>query len=796
MLASYKLLSKFVDLNGITPEEIDNKLTFAGLEVEGVSKLADANNLVIGQIVKVDDHPDSDHLHVLQVDEGPKYGVQQIVCGAPNVKVGLKVIVARPGAELKVHGITINKSTIRGVESNGMCCALNELGVDKLFLSEKQINGIEELPEDAVVGNEDVLEYLGLDDVIFDINVLANRSDALAIYSLAKELSALFDRELKIPEPTKYDEVPTNIVCGSESEDCPQFSIKVVRDVVTKESPKWLKSFLMAQGIRSINNIVDIGNYVMVLTGQPIHMYDLDKLKSSSFIVKDNVDADIVCLDDKTYHIMPGDLVVTNGGEPVCLAGVMGLEFVAVDENTKNIAIESANFKGSTVRKTSARIGLSSESSAHFLKGINPKQDQFVLDLSAQLLVELADAKIVEETSRYSTISEEPTKIECSASYINKRLGTNFTYELITSILNKLHIKIINVDSDNFIAIAPDHRIDLKCDADLSEEIIRYVGFDAITSQLPLMVTTIGGYTDEQLKRLNIRNKLIDSGLSEVLTYALISPKENEEFVELNNDEPYVIFNPMTVEHSVVRRGLVRSLLNVVSYNISHQQEDLALFEVSEVITKGRDIQELCVVLNGKKQVRGKMEKVLYDFYDIHGILEAIFALLGIEKTRYKEERLIDSKFYHPGRTTKIKFGNEVIGICGQVHPTLSKDIGETYVLELNLTACCNLRTPQTKMSPISKYPAVSRDLALVVERSVLANDLIRVIKKAGKSIVKNVEIFDVYEGEHMKDGYKSVAISITFQDDKKTLVEKDINDSLDSIMNDLFKSFKAELRK
>ena len=796
MLASYKLLSKFVDLTGITPEEIENKLTFAGLEVEGIEKIAYATNLVIGQFIKVENHPDSDHLHILQVDEGEKYGVQQIVCGAPNVRVGLKVIVARPGALLSKKKIAINKSTIRGVESNGMCCALNELGVDKLFLREEQIAGIEELSDDAQVGNEDVLNYLGIDDTIFDINVLANRSDVLAIYSLAKELSALFDRKLMIPEPVRYKEVPTKITCSSDTEDCPQFSIKVVRDVVTKPSPQWLKSFLMAEGIRSINNIVDIGNYVMILTGQPLHMYDLDKLHSNHFVVKNNLDTDVVCLDEKTYHVMPGDLVVTNNDEPVCLAGTMGLLSVAVDENTKNIAIESANFKGSTVRRTTIRTGLSSDSSAHFIKGINPKQDEFVLNLTAQLLVELADAKIIEENSRYSTISNDDVKINCSVDYINKRLGTEFSYDLIVSILEKLYIKVIDLDHNNFVAIPPVHRIDIQCNADLSEEIIRYVGFDAIKSKLPLMVTTVGGYTPEQAKRLKIRKLLIDLGLNEALTYTLVSPKENDEFVLLNNDEPYKIFNPMTVDHSVVRRGLVKSLLNIVEYNLSHQQENLAFFEVSDVITKSSHYQELCVVLNGKNEIQGKLNQVPYDFYDIHGILESILSTLGIEKNRYKEERLTDSKFYHPGRSTKIMFGKNIVGVCGQVHPNFSKDLGDTYVLELNLTSLFELRVPNTKMSQISKYPSVNRDLALVVSNNVLASDIIRTVKKAGRSMVKNVDIFDVYQGEHMEKGFKSVAISITFQDDNKTLTEKEINETLDSIMNELFKSLKAELRK
>ena len=380
MLASYNLLKRFVDLDGISPESAADKLTFAGLEVEGIEHLASGTNLVIGQILSVENHPNSDHLHVLKVDEGEKFGVHQIVCGAPNVRVGLKVIVARNGAKLDALGVTIKPSVIRGVESDGMCCSLVELGVNKMFLKEEQINGIEELSEDAPVGEENVLGYLNLDDAILDINVLANRSDALAIFSLAKELGALFERKVNIPQPTKFEEVPSSVTVGSETEDCKQFSIKVVRGVKTKPSPKWLQSFLMAQGIRSINNIVDIGNYIMILTGQPIHMYDMDKCHSSSFIVKKGYNSSLVALDQKEYKVDENDIVVTNNNEIVCLAGIMGCESVAVDENSVNIGIESANFKGATVRRTTVKTGLSSDSSAHFIKGINPYQDEFVLD--------------------------------------------------------------------------------------------------------------------------------------------------------------------------------------------------------------------------------------------------------------------------------------------------------------------------------------------------------------------------------------------------------------------------------
>ena len=795
MLASYNLLKKYVDLDGITYQEVADRLTFAGLEVEGISFLAEATNLVIGEIVECENHPDSDHLHILKVNEGDKYGINQIVCGAPNARVGLKVIVARPGARLVKHDITITPSKIRGVESNGMCCALFELGVDKLFLNEKQINGIEELPEDAPIGEENVLGYLGLDDIVFDINVLPNRSDALALYSLAREVGALFKRKVNIPEPKKYDEVPTNFTTSSDTPCCPQFSIKVVRDVVTKPSPLWLQRALMAQGIRSINNNVDIGNYVMVLTGQPLHMYDLDKLKGTDFSVSEEYEGTLVALDEKGYEIGKGDLVVTNHKEPVCIAGTMGLLSVAVDENTKNIGIESANFKSASIRRTNKKLGLSSESSAHFQKGINPYQDEFVLDLTAQLLVELADAKIIEKTSRYSTLGVNDTKIDCSVSYINKRLGVDFNANKVIDVLKTLNIRIEDFDEDNFVAFPPDYRIDLKCDADLSEEVIRYVGFKEIVSKLPFMPTTTGGFTPNQQKRLDIREMLVNNGLNEILTFNLVAPNFDHDFALLNaNDEPYVIMNPMTVDHSVVRRSIVPSVLDTIKYNLDHQQKDLAFFEVATINTKNSDFEELCIALNGNKHIRGELEKRPFDFYDIHGYLESILSMLGIDKNRYKETRLKDSKFYHPGRTVQITIGKDVVGVCGQIHPNYAKDLGPTFVLDLNLTKIFDVKVSTLKMAQFSKYPSVNRDYAFIVNKNVLVGDMIKTIKKNAHSIIKNVDVFDVYIKSN-EDEKISIALSITYQDDNKTLTDSQINEVENAVLQALLKEYGAILR-
>lgn len=795
MRASLNLIKKYVDLDGLSVQEIVDKLTFSGLEVEEVSKVADATNLVIGQIVSCEKHPDSDHLHVLKVDLGPKYGIKQIVCGAPNARTGLKVIVARVGAGLKKAKVTINSGIIRGVTSEGMCCALYELGVDKNFLNEKQVSGIEELDENAPVGEENVLEYLGLDDYILDINVLANRSDCLAIYSLAKELGALFDRKVNIPEYHFDNELNSNIKVSSLTSDCPQFSVKEINDITVKESPKWLKSFLISSGIRSINNIVDIGNYVMLLTGQPLHMYDKDKLTSDEFIVRNDVECDFTALDDKTYQIKNGDLCVTVDNKVCCLGGIMGGKNCQVDENTKNVIVESANFLGSTIRRTSVRIGLSSESSAHFVKGIDPYQDEEVLSLAANLLVELADAKIIYKTNRYTTLDYSEIEIPCSYSYINKRLGYEFSVEQMNDVFRRLDIKIKNIDEDNFIAYPPHNRIDLRCDANLSEEIFRFIGLDTIKPKLPEMVTTVGGLSRDQQLKKNIREHLISHSFNEILTYTLISPELNDKFVVLNNDEAIKIKNPMTVEHSLVRRSLVASCLEIMNYNLAHQNKDLRLFEISDVTTDKQTYQELCCVLNGNREVRSSLEKTPFTFYDIKGVFESIMQILGLDFKRYKIERLDDSPYYHPGRSAKVIVNKKVVAVFGEIHPNYNKEYGVCYILDMNLSEFLSLRVSQKKMQQISRFPSIERDYAFVVNKNVSSEQIINVIKKESRGIIEDINIFDVYEGEFLPVGFKSLAVAIKYSSLDRTLKDEDINPVEEKFISSLNNQYKVYLR-
>lgn len=793
MRASLNLLKKYVDLSNLTPEEIADKLTFAQLEVEEIRPLAKADHLVVGEILECEKHPDSNHLHVLKVDLGPKYGIKQIVCGAPNARTGLKVIVAMVGAHLGFDNIEIKQSKIRNVESNGMCCALYEIGVDKAELTPAQLNGIEELPNDAVVGNENVLEYLGLDDVIFDINVLANRPDCLSIFALAKELGALFQRKVILPEMKELPTDKSDLTVKISTDECQQFAVTEVKGLTVKESPLWLKRALQGQGIRSINNIVDIGNFIMITTGQPLHMYDLDLFGSKNFEVTSDYEGQFTALDGKTYQLQKGDIVIKNDKMIGCLGGVMGSESCAVNSNTKNIAVEAAYFNGVNVRRTSKRLGLSSDSSAHFIKGINPHQTEYVLNLTMQLLKDLADAKTVCAIVNEDHLSHEEIKIECTYSYINGRLGTEFTNEEIKNTLERLEIKVVD-DGDKFTAIVPPYRIDLHCDADLSEEVIRLLGLDKVKATLPSMETTIGGLDEKKVLLKRIREHLIAVSLHEVMTYTLVSPEENKQLVFLNDDAEIKIMNPMTSDHSVMRRGLIPSLVNVVKYNIAHQNENLAIFEISEITTDKQSYNELAIALRGQDYSRGKMETRKYDFYDISGIFQAMMSLLSIDENRYKIN-LIKSPYLHPGRSAGIYFGNTLVGVMGEIHPSLSEDIGETYILDINLDKFLELKTSVKKMEKISRYPAISRDYAFVLKADISAGEVVKLIKKEGKNLVKNVEIFDVYQGEHIEEGYKSLALSITYQSLDKTLADNDIDPLENTIISVLNKKLGAYLR-
>ena len=797
MLVSLKNVSQYVSLEGLTPEDIANKLTFAGVEVEEIVKLASGTNLVIGEVKECVAHPNSDHLHVLKVDLGPKYGVTQIVCGAPNARAGLKVIVARVGA--KLPQIEIKDGVIRGEASHGMCCSLLELGVDAKYLSDYQKAGIEELPSDAPVGEENVLGYLGLDDVVLNLSVLANRPDLLSIFNVAREIGALYNRKVTLPKVELKEDFKTKLVVGSATNRCSQFSAKEIRGIVTKASPKWMSEYLMAMGVRSINNIVDIGNYVMLMTGQPLHMYDADKLAEAKLTAQDDYEGDFVALDEKTYKVIKGDIVIACKNKPMCLGGVMGSLACAVDENTKNIYIESASFDGASIRHTSNRLGLSSESSQRFVKGTNHFQSEYVLNYAAQLINELCDAKENSNNIVYQGEEHKEKIVKSSVKRINDRLGTEFKESEIVDVLTRLNFEVKDTN-DGFEVKVPDYRLDVTCDADLSEEVIRLLGLEHVKSILPCLDTKVGMLTLKQQRLKNIRHYLLSQGLDECLTYSLVSKKKQNDFNLLNNEEHYVILNPLTDEREVFRTHILASLLGAASYNVARQNKNLALFETSNMISKQSRSEHLAIVLVGQDARQGLLVKENFNFFHMKGLVEGIFTILGIEPTRYRFDRFVDANHeLHPGKAANIIFQNKKIGVLGELHPNQIEkyDLGKTnaVVLEMDLEALLDAKVSETKMAPISKFPSVSRDLAFVLDAKIAAGDLIRAVKKVGGSYVVGCEVFDIYQGANIAEGKKSMAISVTYRKEDGTLTEKEVSDAEEKIKFELSRNFKAEIR-
>lgn len=796
MLVSLKEIAKYVDISDISAQEIADKLTFSGIEVENINKLANASNLVIGEVIECGPHPDSDHLHVTKVDVGDE--ILDIVCGAPNVRKGLKVIVARAGAILP--GGEIKKGVIRGVESNGMLCALNELGVDPKTLSVQQIEGIEELDKDAVIGNQDVLGYLGLDDIILDLNLLANRSDCYAIFNVAKEIGALFNRKVNIPEienEATYTEKEFKV--SSETELCKEFYGILIKGIEIKESPSWLKNFLRSEGIRSINNIVDLGNYIMLLTGQPINMYDLDKLPKKELIIKSDFNGSFESFDDRVLELKKDDIVVVSDDKVMCLAGVMAGKTASIDKTSKNIVVELAIFNHASIRKTSIRLGVSSDSSQRFIKGLNKDQLDFVADLLVETLKKLSKYDNISNTLRFDKFIHETRRVECSLDYINKRLGTKLLFPEIEKTLNLLGFNIKNIDDNHFIALVPSSRIDIEGKADLSEEVIRYIGIDNIPSSLPNMVTTVGGKKIDEDKSDVIKNLLTNRGLYEVLTYTLINKEEANSFNYINNDESYKILNPLTSDHEYVRHNLITSLLRCASYNINHNNIDFGIYEISTIDTKKNLEEHLSVVLCGQKFGQNKMKAESFSYFDLKGIIDEILHLFNISDSRIRIQRINNEKEeFHPNKSAIVYLDGKVLAVLGDLHPLAKEKYDlkkqNVIVLEMNLSLLFTIKSGNNRFSEISKYPYVTRDYAFVIDNKINYRDLRKEIKKAS-SLIKDIDIFDIYKGENIQEGYVSIAISLSINSTDHTLKEEEIAET-DKKVRDILKSkFNVELR-
>ena len=790
MLVSLNEISKYVDISGLSKEEIASRLTFSGIEVEEIKTLSKATSLVVGKVISCIPHPNSDHLHVCKVDI--KDEILDIVCGAPNCKEGIKVIVAKVGA--KLPGGEIKAGEIRGYKSNGMLCALNELGVDPKYLKEEQIKGIEILSDDFEVGDSDILHKLGLDDVILDLSLLANRSDCYSLFNVSKEIGALFNRKVNILEAnddSTYEEKEFKV--DSLTPNCKEFSVKIVKGIEVKDSPAWLKNCLRSEGIRTINNIVDLGNYIMLLTGQPIHMYDYDKLVKKELIVRSDINEKFTALDEKEYSIHEGDICVTSSGKTMCLGGIMGGLDSEVTNDTKNIVIEVANFNHASIRRTSSRLGLVSDSSQRFVKGINKDQVDYVLNLTTNLLKTISNVDSISNIIKYDVLNHDKKLISCSVDYINNRLGTNFEYEKIKDILQLLYFKFVESDGNKFIVEVPSFRIDVEGKADLSEEIIRYIGLDTISPTLPFMETTVGGKSKDEQKEDVICSFLSNNGLYRVLTYTLVNKKMSESFKILNKSDGYVIKNPLTEDHKYVRTNLLPSLINCANYNLNHQNNNFGIYEISHIDSMQKNEIHLGVVLVGKKYKQDKIIGESYSYYDAKGIVDTILDMFNISSTRVKYTRFETDEF-HPNRSALVLLDNKPLCVMGDIYPTKKEIKDSMILLEMNLSVLFATKSKNIKFEPISAYPQSSRDYAFIIDDSINYIDIKNEVKKCS-SLIKEVSIFDIYKGKNLAQNEKSIALTVVFESNDHTLKDNEIDEVHNKIVETLNKKFNVSLR-
>jgi phenylalanyl-tRNA synthetase beta chain len=771
---SKKWLNDYVSINDISSVELAERLTIAGLEVEGVEALACKADLVVGQVLTCERHPDSDHLSVTTVDCGDK--VEQIVCGALNVAKGQKVIVARLGAVLPQ--LTIKKAVVRGVESCGMICSLNELGVDEKFLRPDSASGIEVLGDDAIVGS-DPLAYLGLDDEILDVKQTPNRADFNALWNVAKEVGAIFNRDVQWPDCECAASIGKSsaLRVSSTTAGCPLFLGKVINKLTVKESPRWLKERLMAGGVKPINNVVDISNFVMMETGQPLHFYDLAKMSVQEITVMDQRAGKLVALDENEYELLDSDLVITSDNKVIGIAGVMGGDDSKIDESTIGIIIEAASFSPVSIRNTSRRLDLITEAASRFTKGIEPLAPFKALDRAVQLLIELADADDMEETVQFGEVNHVDKPVSVTLSHVNGLLGTSLTMEEVVDALARLHLSPV-VEGDVITTTIPSFRTDLLIAQDLIEEVIRMVGYQKVVATLPLMPQTIGLLNDTQIKRRSIQKILTSLGLQEVVSYTLVK----ESFLNgvLPMADPIALASPLSEDRKYVRNNLSQSVLEVVSYNQAHKNENFNAFELSQVYGATGTQWRLCIALSGQLLGNPWSRQVVEgDFFALKGLLESLFSQLGFENGRLRLLRNeLDHQNFHPYRSAVMMLGKDVLAIFGDVHPTLAKSKGVKNVVlaEVMLDVLCQQTAAKIKFVSVNKYPKVVRDVALLTSAKVEVETLITAIHRAGKPLVQSVDVFDIFTSDELGSDKKSVALTIAYQAKDHTLTEEEVS--------------------
>ena len=787
MKLSTNFLKDYIDID-VDVKQLAEDMTRVGNEYDSASNLINATKLVIGQITECEPHPDSDHLHLCKVNIGTE--VLDIVCGAPNARTGLKVIVALDGAVLPEK--TIKKGMIRGQESNGMLCSIAELGLEHKFLKPEDSEGIAELGEDAEIGG-DPIKYLQMDDGVIDFELTANRGDLLSILGMAYEVGANYDKKVKdvdLKHKESGEDINKTLKTEVKTANCSKLLVKKVENVKIEESPIFIKNRLIASGIRPINNVVDISNYVMLELGQPLHFYDADKL-GNKLVVRMAEDGEkLTTLDNVERTLTSEDIVIADATHGVGLAGVMGGLETEVEPDTKNIIIESAIFDSVKVRKTSKKI-VRSEASNRFEKGLDPERTTMAIERACKLLEEYAGGTVVTGTVEYDKTNNKEKEIEITFKNINDVLGTVIPNEEILNVFRKLGFSY-KVNGETIKVTVPTRRLDISIKEDLIEEVSRIYGVDNIEGKLPIVPMRKGSYDKTQRE---IRNKMIALGLKETLTYVLINDKEVNGYT-LDKFEPLKLLDPITEDRNTLRYSMIPSLYKVYEYNKAREQKDISIFEIGKGFYKKGEVYgedtKLCVLMSGKYSTGLNNNKTV-DFYVIKGIAEEVLDYLGYAG-RYSFMKQEMPKEMHPGQSAMINVNGSNIGMIGKIHPSVTKD--DVYVLEINLDELFTKKVGKMKYKEFSKFPSINKDIALVVDKKSVSKDIEKVIKSAGGSLLTNIEVFDVYTGVGVGIDKKSIAYSLTFSDMKKTLTDEEINGLMDKIIDAVSKKCGAELRK
>ncbi|EOD7673109.1 TPA: phenylalanine--tRNA ligase subunit beta [Staphylococcus aureus] len=782
MLISNEWLKEYVTIDD-SVSNLAERITRTGIEVDDlIDYTKDIKNLVVGFVKSKEKHPDADKLNVCQVDIGEDEPVQ-IVCGAPNVDAGQYVIVAKVGGRLP-GGIKIKRAKLRGERSEGMICSLQEIGISSNYIPKSFESGIYVFSESQVPGT-DALQALYLDDQVMEFDLTPNRADALSMIGTAYEVAALYNTKMTKPETTSNElELSANdeLTVTIENEDkVPYYSARVVHDVTIEPSPIWMQARLIKAGIRPINNVVDISNYVLLEYGQPLHMFDQDAIGSQQIVVRQaNEGEKMTTLDDTERELLTSDIVITNGQTPIALAGVMGGDFSEVKEHTSNIVIEGAIFDSVSIRHTSRRLNLRSESSSRFEKGIATEFVDEAVDRACYLLQTYANGKVLKDRVSSGELGAFITPIDITADKINRTIGFDLSQNDIVTIFNQLGFDT-EINDDVITVQVPSRRKDITIKEDLIEEVARIYGYDDIPSTLPVFEkVTSGQLTDRQYKTRMVKEVLEGAGLDQAITYSLVSKEDATAFV-MQQRQTIDLLMPMSEAHASLRQSLLPHLIEAASYNVARKNKDVKLFEIGNVFFANGEgelpdqVEYLSGILTGDyvvNQWQGKKETV--DFYLAKGVVDRVAEKLNLEFSY----RRADIDGLHPGRTAEILLENKVVGFIGELHPTLAadNDLKRTYVFELNFDALMAVSVGYINYQPIPRFPGMSRDIALEVNQNIPAADLLSTIHAHGGNILKDTLVFDVYQGEHLEKGKKSIAIRLNYLDTEETLTDERVS--------------------